>query len=223
MQIHMKDAIFLVLAFFLGFGSFFGYKYIKTPKNTMPPASTIQVSITPEPTFALIPPSQAVSGILTITKGKADIFTRTADTYGEATSGGIILTGESIATKEKSLATVEIANLLSVRMDETSEVSFANLYQDDMVLLQKSGTVLYKMTGGNKPISIRVLHNLVALESGEMTISLDGTDVVVSVSSGTAKLAQVDNDNTTHVWDIQEKQRAVIDDKALQVRILKAR
>jgi hypothetical protein len=219
----MKDAVLLVIAFFLGFGSVLGYRYIRTPK----PATALHVPVTPsdtpQPTLSLEPPAQALSGILTVTKGHAEVFARSSDAYAEASTGAKILLGESVATKENSQAVIEITNFVTATMEEKAEVVFANLFANNMVLQQKNGKVLYKLADGVNPIAIRALHALVSLRSGETTINIIDTDLSVTVKSGSIKLALVDTDNNTKIWELKEDQRANIDDDSRTVRILKTR
>lgn len=219
----MKDAILLVIAFFLGFGSVFGYRYIRTPKPAASLLAPVTPSDTPQPALSLEPPTQALSGILTVNEGRVEVFARTADAYAEASTGAKILLGESVATKENSQAQVMIDNFITTTMEENAEVVFANLFANNMVLQQKAGKVDYLHTDGGNPVAVRALHALVSLRSGETMINIIDTDVSVTVKSGSVKLALVDTDNNTHVYDLEKGQRANIDDEARTVTLLKAR
>jgi hypothetical protein len=219
----MKTILFLLLAFVLGFGGVVGYQYFRT-KQEVPTVVTSAAQPTPEPTFALIPPSEAVSGILTVTGGHAQKFSRNDTEYKEASTGAQILLGESIATKENSSATASISGIVTVNMGPVAELVFANLFPTDFVLQQKSGKIEYLVT---QPVSVRALHMLVTInqglpaQAGDITINIIDTDMSVSVKTGSVKFALVDNDNNTNVWDLQAGERANIDDITRQVYLIK--
>jgi hypothetical protein len=216
--------IVLFFVFLAGVGSVLGYRYVQTINHA--PAKLVTVNSsqpTPEPTFSLQPPAQAVSGSLTVLRGHTEVFAREADAYAEASTGATILVGESVATKENASAAIEIPNILKTTLEQKAEVAFANLYASNMVLQQKSGTVTYAHLGGSSPIAIRALRALVSLRSGEAVINIFDTDVSVTVKTGTVKLALVDLQNNTHVWDLAEGDRARIDDEKRSVSVSKAR
>ena len=175
---------------------------------------------TPRPTFALVPPSQAVSGTLTLVTGHAQKLSREDSEYKEASSGATILLGESIATKEHSSAVTTVNGIVTATIGEGGELVFANLFPNNFVLQQKAGKIDYMVVA---PISVRVLHTLVAISSGEIAINVIDTDVSVTVKSGTAKIALVDTDNNTNVWTVDAGQRANIDDAARRVYLVRAR
>ncbi len=215
----VKTVILLLLAFVLGFGGVVGYQYFKT-KQELPVVITPAVQPTPEPTFALVPPTQAVSGTLTVTSGHAQKFSREDTEYKEASTGAQILLGEAVATKENSTATAVVQGIANINMGPTSELVFANMFPADFVLQQKSGKIEYLVT---QPISVRALHTLVTINSGDMTINIIDTDMSITVKTGSVKFALVDNDNNTNVWDVQAGERANIDDAAREVTLIKPR
>lgn len=217
----MKTIIFPLLAFIFGFSGVFGYQYFKTNKIETPVIEPRPEADQPVAgAFTLVPPTEAVSGILTVTRGHAEKFSRGEKEYKEASSGAQILLGESIATKENSAATAEITGIVSVHLAESSELVFANLFPENMVLQQKAGKIEYTVT---KPISVRALHTLVTINPGQTTINIIDTDASIMVKSGSVKFALVDTDDNTHVWDLQAGQRANIDDTAREVSLIKAR
>lgn len=213
----MRTVLLLLLAFILGFGGVVGYQYLRT-RQTAP-------VVEPQPeadqplagTFALVPPSQAVSGILTVTRGHAQKLSRTDSEYKEASTGAEILLGESIATKANSSATASVSGIVNVIMGPVSELVFANLFPTNFVLQQKTGNIDYLVT---KPISVRALHTLITINPGDTTINIIETDMSITVKSGSVKFALVDNDNNTNVWTLKAGQRANIDDVNSQVYLV---
>lgn len=204
----MKHTRFYICFFIFGF-------------TTLLVARSIQIKYTPAfapqtSTFALTPPAQALSGTLTITKGKAEKLSRTAPAYEEASTGAQILIGESVATKENSAATVSVPNIVTTVLGSKSELVFANLFADNILLFQKAGTITYDVAT-DKQLSIRALHALISITSGSTTINIIGTDTSVSINTGSAKVALVDTDNNTRVWNLKKGQWISINDTTRNV------
>ena len=214
-----KDFFIVFAAFFLGFAGVIGYQYLRAQRDraVILPAPDAPL---PQPTFALVPPSQAVSGLLTAVTGHAQKLSREDSEYKEASAGATILVGESIATKDLSAATASVSGIMTATMGESSTLVFANLFPNNFVLQQKSGNVDYRVFS---PISVRALHALVTIAGGETGIHIIDTDMSVTVKSGSVKLALVDSDNNTHVWELSAGQRANIDDAARRVYLVGAR
>lgn len=221
----MRNLLLPLLAFLLGFGGVFGFRFIRTQQTNTDIASPIAE---PRPgadrslagTLALKPPSEAVSGILTVITGHAQKFSRGETEYKEASTGAEILLGESIATKGNSAATADIDGIVTVHFGPTAELVFANMFPNNFLLQQKNGKIEYTAA---KPISVRALHTLTEIQPGTVAITIIDTDISVTVTSGFAKLALVDKDNNTHVWNLAAGQRANIDDAARDVTLVKAR
>jgi hypothetical protein len=210
----VKTYLLALLAFFLGMSSVLGYQYLHTRQTSVSIVVKPKTEITPQPTFALIPPSEAVSGTLTVTSGHAEKFSRGETEYKEASTGAQILIGESIATKENSTATATVSGIVHAMLQSNAELVFANLFPSDFVLQQKSGKINYLVT---QPISIRALHTLATINPGETVINIVDTDMSITVKTGSVKFALVDTNNDTHVWTLKAGQRANIDDTARQV------
>jgi len=216
----VKNILLPLIAFLLGFGGVLGYQYVHAQTTNENITSPVGIQTTPEAPLTLVPPSEAVSGILTITAGNVEKFSRGETEYKEASSGAKILLGESIATKENSDATTEVAGIVSANLNESSKLVFANLFPENMVLQQKNGKILYKIS---KQLSVRALHTLITMDPGEVTINIIDTDISITVKTGSVKFALVDTDDNTHVWDLQAGQRANIDDAARTVEIASLR
>ena len=195
-----------------------GFQYLRTRQIIVPVVTAPKTTPTPQPTFALVPPSEAVSGTLAVLSGHAEKFSRNDTEYKEASTGAQILVGESIATKDNSIAAATVSGIVSVTMNPSTELVFANLFPNDFMLQQKSGKIDYLVA---KPISVRVLHSLVTINSGEMIINSIDTDMSITVKTGSVKFALVDNNNNTNVWNLKAGQRANIDDSYRQVYLVR--
>lgn len=217
----MKNVLLPLFAFVLGLSAVLGYQYLKTKQAITPVVVTPTIDQpTPEPTFALIPPSEAVSGTLTVLSGHAEKFSRGETEYKEASTGAQILLGESVATKANSSAVTEVSGIVKANMGPTAELVFANLFPTNFVLQQKNGKVDYIVT---KPISVRALHVLATINPGVTTVNIIDTDLSITVKTGSVKFALVDTDNNTRVWNLKTGERANIDDTARTVSLIKAR
>ena len=207
----MKTARICLFFFIFGFITLLGFRYAQVRYRH---PFTPQLS-----TFSLNPPARAVTGTLTITKGNAEKLSRTGSVYEEASTGARILIGESVATKENSAATVSVNGIVTASLESKAELVLANLFAENMLLLQKTGKISYDVTSG-KQLSIRALHALISITSGSTTINIIDTDMSVSVKTGSANIALVDTDNNTRTWNLKEGQRANIDDTARKVLLV---
>lgn len=192
----------------LGFAGFFAYRYVRVQKTT---------PFLPQPSSTILePPKQAVTGILTLVNGSVTQKTRQSDEFREASAGGKILQGESVATKLGS-ATISFEPIGTVFMGNQTELAAVNLVPGENVFLQKSGTVQYE-AGTQFPLSVRALHSLSEI-SGNTTITILGTSITVRVTEGTTKLALVDQNNDTKVWTVNMGHQADIDDVSRNVTV----
>ena len=214
----VKDYFLLFLAFLFGFGGVLGYQSFRSQsgEKTLPVVQSEISPPTPEPTLALVPPSGAVSGILTVVSGHAEKFSRNDTEYKEASTGAQILLGESIATKANSTATTSASGIVNISLGPSAELVFANLFPANFVLQQKTGKVDYLISS---PISVRALHTLISMEPGEVIVNIIDTDLSITVKSSQIKFAIVDNDNNTNVYNLKAGQRANIADETRQVFI----
>jgi hypothetical protein len=224
----VKNFLLALLAFILGFGAVVGYHYLRSSQQQTAPIviPTTTNQVTPEPTFALVPPSEAVSGMLTVTSGHAEKLSRNETDYKEASTGAQILIGESVATKDNSIATATVSGIVSATLQSNAELVFANLFPEDFVLQQTTGKIEYLVSA---PISVRALHSLVTInaglpaQAGDIIINIIDTDMSITVKTGSVTFALVDTNNTTNVWNLNAGERANIDDANRYVYLVQPR
>lgn len=205
----MKNVVIWFFAFALGFIGVGLYGYIRTSSVANPVISKTTSVPIPAPTYALNPPSEALSGMIVTETGTVKKLSRNETDYTEASAGARILLGESIATDADSTTVASVSGMVTAYVDASSELVFANMFPSNFVLQQKNGRVTYDVY---QPIAVRALHSLISLNSGTYMIHIIDTDMSVTAISGSAKLAIVDTDNNTHVYDIGEGERLNIDD-----------
>lgn len=157
--------------------------------------------------FSLQPPSQAITGKLSLSTGTVQQFFREADGFREATHGGTIRQGESIETTQGT-ATITLGSFGSVSMDNNTQLSFINLVPTSLMLWQKSGTVLYEVNS-SYPFSIRAGRSLITIY-GDGKVSMTASRTTLSVSKGTATIGIVDEVNKTKVYNVIQGETARI-------------
>jgi len=161
-------------------------------------------------TYHLIPPTHALVGTIATMSGEVKKMAREDEEYQLLETTGLMLQGEALATGEDGTATVALPNALTLTLDPWSELGFASLLSPNFFLNQKAGTVTYRLENGEVPWSVRVLHTLVQLDKGEMSIEITGTKATVSVISGSLKIGAIDADNVTTTFSLSGDQTAII-------------
>lgn len=169
--------------------------------------------------FSLQPPSEALTGRLIEAVGEVKKEPREDEEFKETEKGEQILDGEKLATGGKSKTVVEFPNFAKVSLASNSEVAFVSLLPSSFVVSQSLGSVTYELLQDDNPISVRSLHALLSFNSGESEVTVKEEEIIVKVSSGQAKLALVDLENKTHVWQLEKGQKALIDDRQRRVEI----
>lgn len=190
-----------------------GYRLWQVKKIKAIPFSPQQSS------FVLKPPSDALRGKLLLVKGKVEKEPREKDEFEEAGAEEEILQGEKLATGEKSQAVVEFPDFAKIDLGSNSEIGFVNLAPSNFLISQSLGSVTYKLLQDNALVNVRSLHALLSFDSGEGEVTVEEEEITVRVLSGKAKLALVDLENETHVWELEEGQEVLITDAERRVEI----
>lgn len=211
-----KKAYYLVLSllFLAGLAGALGLRILQSRMAAPPPFSPQETG------FTLTPPSESLTATLTSAVGSVEKQPRDKDEFEKASEGDRILQGESVATREKSTATIQFPDFAEIALDANSVLGFISLIPESFLLNQPSGSVTYEVLW-EKPISVRSLHALLELQPGESQVSVVGREITVEVFSGKAKLALVDLENETNLFTLQEGQKAVINDAERSVVIKK--
>lgn len=178
------------------------------------------ISFTPQQSsFVLKPPSDALKGKYLLINGSVKKEPREKNDFEDVNIREEILQGEKLATGEKSKAVVELTNFARVNLGSNTEIGFNNLIPANFLISQSLGSVTYELLRDANPISVRSLHALVAINSGKSEFTISDETITFKVLSGAAKLALVDLENKTHIWEIKEGQKALINDTERRVEI----
>lgn len=169
--------------------------------------------------FVLKPPSDALKGKLSLFKGDVKKEPRDIEDFKNVNVGEEILQGEKIATEKKSQATIEFPNFVRVNLGSNTEIGFINLIPANFLISQSLGSVTYELLRDDNPINVRSLLALVTINSGKSEVTVNNETITVKVLLGSAKLALVDLENRTSIWEIKEGQKALINDTQRRVEI----
>ncbi len=204
----MKSTIIGGCVVVFGFACVLAFQLIRTGSS---PSFVAQSSV-----LELNAPTAATTGTLAAQQGEVLQLLRENDQYTPATPGGTLRQGEAVATKQGAV-TIVLGDAGIISLSDHSEISFVNLVPSAFLFRQKSGTISYEVNALN-PFSFRVLRALVTL-NGDAVVALRDTQAIVTITKGTAKLALVDTQNNTNVWDLTEHHRAIINDETRTVSI----
>jgi hypothetical protein len=169
--------------------------------------------------FVLKPPTDALKGKILLSNGDTKIKPRDKEEFNKINVGEEVLQGERIATGEKSKTVVEFPDLVSINLGSDTEIGFNNLIPANFLLSQSSGLVTYELLRDDAPISVRSLHTLVSINSGNCAITTNQETVTIKVLTGSATVALVDLENKTGVWELKEGQEALVDDIQRRVEV----
>lgn len=204
--------LFLIL-FLVGVMSVFGFRVWQVKKVEKTPF------FPKESSFSFQPPSEALTGKLIKVEGEVKKEPRDDEEFQGVGKGEEILDGEKLATGKDSRVAVEFSGFAEVALNSNTEVVFINLLPSSFLIRQASGAVNYKLLQSENPLSVRSLNLLFTLEAGESKITVDEEEIVVEQLLGKAKIALVDLENKTHVWQIKKGQKVLIDNEERSLEI----
>lgn len=210
-----KKIIILILAFFIGIIIFFTFRIWQVKKAA-------KVIFTPyKSSFELAPAKEALKGKLVTIKGEVKKESRDDDEFKKVEEDEEVLSGEKLATGEKSEAEVAFENFVKMSLGPDTEVSFVSLIPASFLIRQSRGTVTYEILKDETLISIRSLNMLFEQKGGKSVFTVDSNkaEVTIEMVRGEGKIAMVDRENKTYVWEIKEGQRVLIDNKDRTVKI----
>lgn len=210
-----KKKHFLVLfsVFLIGMGIVVVWRVLMVERQEAPQFSAKESS------FSLQPPLEALEGELVNAEGEVKKQSREADEFVDVDEEEQIVDGEKLNTGEESEAEIDFSDFGRLRLGSNTEISFTSLLPSSFVVNQKQGVANYKLLQDEDLLSIRILHLLLNLNSGEAEIAIENGEIIIEQLSGDSKFSLVDIDNKTHVWELEEGQKALINDAQRRVEI----
>ena len=197
--------ISVFILFLVGIIGFFLYRIYQVEKALSIPFIPKDSHIT------LVPPSSALIGKIVQMNGEVKRQARDKEEFEKITDSSDILQGESVRTLRNSRVTIEFTDFASIILSQNSQLDLINLIPDNFLFQQSIGNINFKVSPG-KTFSNRILHSLISISDGETIISNDEDSVTIQVKSGRAKVAFVDLDNQTQVFELATGDKALIDD-----------
>lgn len=194
----------IILIFILGFGlSLFLGKFILSQKQTSEIRPEPRITTKPTYIYESKPPTKALTGSLSEIFGEVKKQPRDSDNWIEISTSSAVLQGESLKLGSLGKATVLFENQTTLFLGKNSEVSFINLIPEKFMLVQNDGTITFKNL---KSVSVKIFDSLTILEEGEFVINVDNEigRFNLSLTSGSAKLSFVDENNDTKVYPLTE-------------------
>lgn len=204
----MNKKIALALVFFL-IGFAVSLIFFSTKLPSLP--TTSQVTPTPLPTIITLRlPAVGQQGVLMQTSGTVTKIPWDSFNPAPATPGGMLYQSEEIETKEKSTALLSFPQAFHCALGENTIVYLSSLLPNHALLQQRKGTTTYDLDSPSALLSVRIPGVLVELSQGEITIEVTDKTLTILVPNGKAKVAKINPDNVTQVWQLTNKDRAVI-------------
>lgn len=212
---NIKLILISITLFFVGFISVIAIdSYVSHPAKIV----TFQPT-TPTPTpVTLLLPANALQGKLILALGTVKRMPWDKMEFEPATAGAVLYQGDEIATMTKSSTAFSITASISGVLDENTDVTLGSLLPHKITIHHKTGTGEYRTTDYDQTLSIKSLGVLTQLEQGTIKVSVENKIISIVLSSGKAKLAYIDNDNTTHMWKLTGNDTAIINDTTGKVK-----
>jgi len=162
--------------------------------------------------YVLMPPTHALVGSIATMSGEVKKLGRQDEEYQPLDTPGPLVQGESVATGGDGALTIQFPNIATIDMGPMSELSLSGLLSPNMFLRQKGGVISYRLIQGDMPLSVRVLGSLVELASGDMDVTVDGSQGIVTLKRGSAKIGNIDKENVTATYGLTQGQTARLDE-----------
>ncbi len=202
----MRGLIFIfftsILIGLLTYAIFYHFQPIQqstTPAITPTLAEPYQY--TPE-----IAPTNTLRGDISSIEGDVSWVSRIATEPASLSAGIQIQQGEQIVTAVESEVSIDFEDDVNITLSENTRLAITQTLPASIVLTQRYGNVRYTVSSSKYPISVRIRRLLVRMYEGEVDISVEEDDPVISVdvSEGAAEVAYNDSDFTSQRLMIED-------------------
>lgn len=192
------NKLLVILLFVAGFA---GIIVFRLSQRIIPEVNEPDITPTQLPS-RLDPPTSALTAELSDYGGVPKKKSRDGKDITPVAAHEGILQGESIITDATSSANVALGNNVSLSIGPDTVIGFSNLLPDMLLLNQTAGNINY-VNLRQDPLSVRSQMVLTELKNGIMRIEVSQDDVIkINLSQGIAKIAVVDTENQTHIYDL---------------------
>lgn len=213
-----KNILFVIGGVVVGVVIMMGMSFVNgSSQNSAASVKPAASSPKPTPTFSFdpeIPPKESLVGNILSLNGEVRWKGRVATEAGVIKEVQKIQQGEELETGEDGKVVVEFPEVLKVTALPETHLNFAQTLPINLVLVQTKGSVEYQVVGESK-LSVRSRHLLIESGNGDLLVSIDEDNNLVTVSSrkGQSQIAFNDQDNLTNVVDLEEGKRFIFDDE----------
>jgi hypothetical protein len=170
--------------------------------------------------FSLLnPPSDSITGNVTILTGEVDWQSRIATIPATITTLNSVQQGEEIETQEKTNMAILFLHIGSLTVSPNTHLSFVQTMPNNFVTTQYKGSVTYAKLG-QYPLSIRTLHMLTSLNGrGKVDVDPDNETITITLIEGDGTVAFNDLDVLSNVVSIQSGDILLYDDRTRTTKI----
>lgn len=158
-------------------------------------------------------PSLTLKGQIATISGQVNLLARTATEPSQLKVPIEIQQGENLYTEDNSRANILFSDIADIHLLPQSELEFVQLLPSSFVFNLAKGTVEFTKNS-LVPVSVRVLHLLVQQESGDMTVSIDKNQpiVTITITQGSVTLAYNNSQNISSQITIASPHQATFND-----------
>jgi len=207
-----------VFFFLIGFFGILGYSVWKNQsvvKNILSPVSN------QDSPFSMInAPKNSINGQITSISGSVSWQSRVSILPLVIKKPIEVQQGESLITDKDGKVNVVFKNYAELNISSKSNISFIQTLPYNFVFGQNDGVVDYKQVG-ETPISIRALHLIAKMDSGELliTVDKDNQKVNLKVIKGSMTVAFNDVDTISQVIKVNSGQELIYNDKSRETAL----
>jgi hypothetical protein len=210
----MKNVVLFLISVVIGLLSIllFAHNTAEKNKKPFPKKNSTHFSIA-------TPPSQSLIGDITSVVGEVAWESRVATEPAMIGMNRKIQQGEKLKTGP-GIVVVKFANVAELLIDNNAEIDFSQTLPTGFVFHQTEGTITYSRLG-EVPLSVRAMHVLIDQELGEISLTVNTIDQIVTVSVITGSIRVGFNDPTlnTNVLDVHAGEKLIFYDDTREVEI----
>ena len=213
----MKNLTVFLITFFVGL-ALIAVVLKNLPQGNDKQLSSPQASQLPQSKFSIEKaPTESLKGQIVSLVGQVGWQSREATEPAALSSPIPFQQGERLTTGDNGRVDLTIGNSVEVKISPLSDLNFAQTLPANVVIGQESGTAEL-ISKDQVPVSVRALHLLVTLTSGDMSVSLasESGRVTVAVNKGVATTAYNSSANLSTVNTVNAGESFSFDDNSLE-------
>ncbi len=159
-------------------------------------------------------PPQSIKGNVTDMSGSVSWQSRIATESAKLTTLRQIQQGEKLETGDDGNISVDFPNYANIKLLPESKIDFIQTLSANFVINQEKGSVAYTSLGRTH-LSIRYLHLLTDMQSGQISVNIDKNKptVRVLIIKGQITAAYNDSENVSQEKTFSQGQQFTFDDK----------